>query len=146
MSETLFFVPGLKGGCVAISGVMMDLGASGRDLDGTGFSSSLIPVDLNTEPLLRPSSWVIQTIQSAAVVCFHHLKSNSERVYNSSIGLPILSLGLNGRCLLINTIRFSLSQVISEPRRAFRKIFINQGSHWANGFSSSGRVESNCPH
>ena len=51
----LYFVPSLKGGCVATSGVMMDLGASGRDLDGTGFSSSLIPVDLNTEPLLRPS-------------------------------------------------------------------------------------------
>ena len=71
MSETFFIVCLVyESGRVAISGMMVDFGATGRDL-GTDFSSCLNPVDLNRELLLWLSLWVIQTIQSA-VVCSHH--------------------------------------------------------------------------
>lgn len=109
-------------------------GATGRDL-GTDFSSCLNPVDLNRELLLWLSLWVIQTIQSA-VVCSHHFKPNSKRsVFNPSVGLPALSFRLYGSCLLINIIRFSLSQIISKPRYELKKIFVNQGLYGASSFS-----------
>lgn len=69
--------------------------------------------------------WFVPTIFS----------QTQRNVFNPSVGLPALSLRLYGICLLKNTIRFSLSQIISKPRYELKKIFVNQGLHEASSFS-----------